>query len=152
MTISRKKVLVKYLLGIDKVRSTYYNIYIQNDGRFERCKHSNRPYRQRGFISMTATTIISGITKEVKYDRETRDYACFVSIDGGAAECIGYAKSYHDGENLCDRYAYDYLSDNNTDETAAELVIKMDIRTAAERTADLRSRMTSRCMLHQATI
>lgn len=75
---------------------------------------------------MAASTIIGGITKTVKFDRVTRDYACYVSIDGAPAECIGYAKTHHDGENLCDQFAFDYLSDNNTPEAAAELVMRLN--------------------------
>jgi hypothetical protein len=45
------------------------------------------------------------MNREIKYDRETRDYACY--IDG---ELIGFAKSYHDGEVVCDQYVYDELA------------------------------------------
>jgi len=45
------------------------------------------------------------MNKEIKYDRNTRDFACYV--DG---ELIGFAKSYHDGEILCDQYVYDELA------------------------------------------
>jgi hypothetical protein len=43
--------------------------------------------------------------REIKYDRLTKDFACYV--DG---ELIGFAKSYHQGERLCDRYIFDELA------------------------------------------
>jgi hypothetical protein len=45
------------------------------------------------------------VMKEIKYDRTTRDFACYV--DG---VLIGFAKSYHDGEVLCDQYVYEELA------------------------------------------
>jgi hypothetical protein len=75
---------------------------------------------------MAATTIISDITKEIKFDRQTKDYACYISIDGAEAECIGFASTYSQAETKCNQYAYDYLSDTGTHKTAAELVLADD--------------------------
>ncbi len=68
------------------------------------------------------TIIIADIAKAIKYDRETKDYACSISIDGGAAQIIGYAPNYSAGEKLCNDYVFDYLSDTHTHETAAQLL------------------------------
>lgn len=72
---------------------------------------------------MAASTIISDIQKEIKYDRQTKDYNCLISIDGGAFESIGFASNYSEAERKCNAYAYDYLTDTGTHETAATLVM-----------------------------
>jgi hypothetical protein len=43
--------------------------------------------------------------KEVKYDRVTRDYACY--LDG---ELMGFERNYHAGEVYLDRLVFDLLS------------------------------------------
>lgn len=111
---------------------------------------------------MAATNIIAGITKSVKYNRANRDFDCYVTIDGGEPLHIGYANGETEGNVKCDQYAFDYLSDNNAPEAAAELVldsptlgsriaaaradvladedvtiIHLDIRTEAERRYDM---------------
>lgn len=72
---------------------------------------------------MAASTIIADITKEIKFNRETEKYDCFVHVDGGDAQYIGSTAIYPEGEALCTRFAFDYLSDNNTPEAAAELLL-----------------------------
>jgi len=72
---------------------------------------------------MAASTIISDIQKEIKYDRQTKDYNCLISIDGGPFESIGFASNYSEAERKCNAYAYDYLTDNHAPEAAAELVL-----------------------------
>lgn len=72
---------------------------------------------------MATTNIISGIEKTVKYNRLNKDFDCYVIIDGGEPLHIGYAQTAHEGEEKCNAYAFDYLSDNNTPEAAAELLL-----------------------------
>lgn len=47
---------------------------------------------------------ITTIQKEIRYDRQTRDFAVFVN-----GELIGYAASYVAGERLADEYVTDGL-------------------------------------------
>jgi hypothetical protein len=70
------------------------------------------------------TTIIADIEKEIVYDRETRDYACYVTVDGERI-FLGYAPHYSAGESKCNQYAYEYLTDTHTYETAAELLMQV---------------------------
>lgn len=44
-------------------------------------------------------------TTEIKYDRETRDYAVFVN-----GTIIGYARTYSEGEFMANAYRYDALT------------------------------------------
>lgn len=60
-----------------------------------------------------ADQIVTEPTKEIKYCRETHDYACYL---GG--ELIGYAKTYGDGETLCATTYYDQCARH--DNPAAE--------------------------------
>lgn len=42
--------------------------------------------------------------KEIVYDRETRDYACYLN-----GELVEYARTYHDGEMLLNQLALQML-------------------------------------------
>jgi hypothetical protein len=42
--------------------------------------------------------------KEIVYDRETRDYACY--LDG---ELMGVARTYHEGKILLDQLVFELL-------------------------------------------
>jgi hypothetical protein len=71
---------------------------------------------------MTATTIIPEVTKEIKFNRETKDYDLYITIDGERMY-IGSAPNYSEGESRCREYAYDYYSDRNTPEKAAQIAL-----------------------------
>ncbi len=43
--------------------------------------------------------------KEIKYDRETRDFACY--LDG---ELVGFARNYHEAEILLDNLVFELMS------------------------------------------
>lgn len=45
--------------------------------------------------------------KEIKYDRETRDYAMY--LDG---ELIGFARTYQEAETTLDALVYELLNHN----------------------------------------
>lgn len=70
------------------------------------------------------TTIIAGIEKAIEYNRANRDYDISIIIDGGEPQYIGSASTYGQAEIAANAYAYDYLMDSNTIETAAELVMQ----------------------------
>lgn len=53
--------------------------------------------------------------KEIKYDRATRDYACY--LDG---ELVGFARTYHEAEILLDQLVYELLAAGHF-HTATEL-------------------------------
>lgn len=69
-----------------------------------------------------ATTIIPEVTKEIKYNRETKDYDCYITIDD-QREYIGSAASYGDGETRCRDYAFSYYEDRNTPEKAVAVAL-----------------------------
>lgn len=52
------------------------------------------------------TTLTDTFRKEIKFDRQSKDFACY--LDG---EFVGYAASYSAGEALLDQIAYDLLAD-----------------------------------------
>lgn len=43
--------------------------------------------------------------KEIVYDRETRDYACY--LDG---ELIGFARNYHEAETILDQLVFELMT------------------------------------------
>lgn len=45
------------------------------------------------------------MNKRIQYDRQTRDFACYVDD-----ELIGFFRSYHDAEVAADQYVYDELA------------------------------------------
>lgn len=51
--------------------------------------------------------------KEIIYDRETRDYACY--LDG---ELVGFARNYHEAEILLDQLVFELLSGQMIRESA----------------------------------
>lgn len=69
------------------------------------------------------TTIIADIQKEIVYSRESRDYDMFIVIDG-TREYIGSAPNNSAAERITNQYAYDYLMDSQTIETATELLMQ----------------------------
>lgn len=71
--------------------------------------------------TLTPTTA-PAIIKEVIYDRESKDYAAYVTIDGGPRQCIGYGKTHTEADNLCNDYAYNFYADNHTPETAVQFL------------------------------
>lgn len=71
---------------------------------------------------MATTNIISDITKEIKYNRDSRDYDCFITIEG-ERQYIGSASTYSQAETKCCTYAYDYYDTFNTPEKAAAIVM-----------------------------
>lgn len=68
------------------------------------------------------STIIADIEKEITYDRLTKDYSMHIIIDG-KREYIGSASTYGQAEIVTNQYAYDYLMDSHTIETATELLM-----------------------------
>jgi hypothetical protein len=69
------------------------------------------------------TTIIADIQKEIIFDRATRDFSMYISIDG-KREYIGSASTYGEGEMMTNEYVFNFLMDSNTIETAAELLMQ----------------------------
>lgn len=63
------------------------------------------------------------IAKEIVYDRESREYAIYVTIDEGP-QLIGFRKTWHDAEMLCNEYAYNYYTDHHTPEVAARIAVE----------------------------
>lgn len=51
------------------------------------------------------STAIPTDGKHIRYDSETRDYACYLN-----GEFIGYASNYSDGETLCENTYYAQLT------------------------------------------
>ena len=58
---------------------------------------------------MAATTIIAEMTKEIKYDRKSGDYACYL---GG--ELIGYESTYSAAETFINNTYYEMLAHAST--------------------------------------
>jgi len=73
------------------------------------------------------STTIPEITKRIAYNRETRDYDCFIAFDGGDEQPIGSASTYGSAEKKCSDYAFDYYNDNHTPEKAAQIALSADI-------------------------
>jgi hypothetical protein len=63
------------------------------------------------------------VTKRISYNRDGRDYDCYVSIDGDAEQYIGSAATYGQAEVKCNDHAIAYYEDAHTPEKAAELVM-----------------------------
>jgi hypothetical protein len=74
---------------------------------------------------MTATTIIPEVTKEIKFNRETKDYDCFITIDE-LRQYIGSAPTHPAAETKCRDYAFSYYEDNHTPEKAAQVALTDD--------------------------
>lgn len=75
------------------------------------------------------TTDTATFRREIKFDRVTKDYACY--LDG---DFKGYAPTYSDGETLLDQIAYDLLS-AGMHRTATELDGGSNADTVAEEVA-----------------
>lgn len=65
---------------------------------------------------------MNDITKRIAFNRDSRDFDCYVTIDG-REEYIGSAPTNGAGEIKCNQYAIAYYEDNHTPEKAAELVM-----------------------------
>lgn len=71
----------------------------------------------------TTNTILPEVTKRIAYNKETRDYDCFVAFDGADEQPIGSAGTYGDAEKKCNAYAFDYYTDNHTPEKAVPIAL-----------------------------
>lgn len=69
-------------------------------------------------------TSAPAVIKEVEYDRETKDFAAFITIDE-RREYIGSRRSYGEADRLCDEFAYNFYADNHTPEVAAAIAVRM---------------------------
>lgn len=76
-------------------------------------------------VETTPTPIIADIQKDIRWDRATKDYACYIIIDGGEPQYIGSARNNSEAERITNQYAYDYLMDSHTIETATELLMQV---------------------------
>src|SRR5580765_8324931 len=63
------------------------------------------------------------VTKEITYNRDNRDFDCYVTIDG-QREYIGSAPTFHDGECQCYEYTIRFYADAHSTETAAQLIME----------------------------
>lgn len=70
-----------------------------------------------------ATSIIPEVTKRIAYNKETKDYDCFIAFDGTDEQPIGSASTYGDAEKKCNAYAFDYYNDNHTPEKAVQVAL-----------------------------
>jgi hypothetical protein len=65
------------------------------------------------------------VTKRIgEYDKLTKDYPAYVSIDGGPEEYIGSRPTTHDASLLASDYIIQFYNDNYTPEKAAELIME----------------------------
>jgi hypothetical protein len=87
-----------------------------------------------GMNFMTAATILPEVTKRIAYNRTTKDYDCFVSIDGDPEQYIGSAEVYSDAEAKCRDYAFHYYDDNHTPEKAAQIAMADELPEADQTT------------------
>ena len=67
---------------------------------------------------------MTAITKRIAYSRDDRDYAAYISIDGGPEEVIGSRPTFHDADLLADDYILNFYQDAHTPENAAELIMQ----------------------------
>lgn len=77
-------------------------------------------------MATTMDSTTPEVTKRIQYNRDTRDYDCFVRIDAGAEQYIGSTPTYGEAESACADYAFDYYIDNCTPEKAATIVLPPD--------------------------
>jgi hypothetical protein len=68
----------------------------------------------------TTAPAYTTITHRIAYDRDARDYACYVQVGGDPEQYIGSTASYHEGEIKCLDYKRDLL-DGEALHTASEL-------------------------------
>lgn len=71
----------------------------------------------------TTSTIIPEVTKRIAWNKQTKDYDCFIAFDGEDEQPIGSASTYGDAEKKCRDYAFDYYSDNHTPEKAVQIAL-----------------------------
>ena len=70
-----------------------------------------------------AIAILPEVNKRIAWNRETKDYDCYISIDGDQEHYIGSAPNHSAAEKTCNDFAFNYYEDNHTPEKAAELVM-----------------------------
>lgn len=58
----------------------------------------------------------------ILYNRESRDYDLFVSVDGDAEQYIGSATNHSEGQSRIDNYVFNYYVDNHTPEAAVQVL------------------------------
>jgi hypothetical protein len=68
------------------------------------------------------TNIIAGITKDIRWAHGEWDVSVIVD---GERVYLGSTTSRLDAEDRANSYAFDYLTDSNTPETAAELLMQV---------------------------
>jgi hypothetical protein len=76
---------------------------------------------------VSASTILPEITKRIAYNRTSKDYDCYISIDGDPEQYIGSADTHPAAETKCRDYAYNYYEDNNTPEKAVAVVLADEV-------------------------
>lgn len=78
-------------------------------------------------------TVHLDLIKRIAYNRFTKDYDAFVTIDGRLEQYIGSAADHLAAEKLCDDYAFNYYADNATPEKAAQIALALfDERRASD--------------------
>jgi hypothetical protein len=95
-----------------------------------------------------ASTILPEITKRIAYNRDNRDYDCYVAIDGGEERYIGSAGTYGQAEKTCNTFVFDYYEDSNTPEKAVAVLLDDDritLAREADHLLDLNEEYTDRC-------
>jgi hypothetical protein len=83
------------------------------------------------------STTLPELTKRIAYNKDNRDYDCFIAFDGTDEQCIGSAASYGAAEKVCNDYAYDYYNDNHTPEKAVQVALAEPTADYAETRADV---------------
>lgn len=48
--------------------------------------------------------------RKIEYDRESRDYACYLKCGDGEYELVGFARTYHEAEVTLDQLVFELLS------------------------------------------
>lgn len=63
------------------------------------------------------------VTKRIQFDRVTKDFNVYVTVEGCEEQYIGSEPTYGQAEVAANQYAIDFYTDNHTPEKAAELVM-----------------------------
>jgi len=72
---------------------------------------------------MATTAILPEISKRIAYNRTSKDYDCYISIDGDPEQYIGSAPDYSAAEKTCNDFAFSYYEDNHTPEKAIAIAL-----------------------------
>lgn len=67
---------------------------------------------------------MNDVTKEIKFNRDTKDFDLYITIDG-RREYIGSAATQPAAETKCNDYTIAYYEDNHTPEKAAALILAL---------------------------